>query len=165
MLENLLLRWQAMAPRERRLVMLAALLVFGYGVFALLVEPAWQSRIALGRELPQLRQQLAQVEQLAQEAQRLSQVASQRETSEAVRLKLERSIEQAGLKPYLGRLEMGDTLVELAFQGVPHAQWMGWLETVLRESRLRVVDVGLIRDPQPGRVAARLVLEMPGGRR
>ncbi len=165
MIESLLLRWQAMAPRERRLVTLATLLVLGYGVFALLIEPALNTRTTLGQELPRLRDQLAQVEQLSQEAQRLSQVTGQRDTSEAVRLKLERSIEQAGLKPYLGRFDLGDTLVELAFQGVPHAQWLAWLETVLRESRLRVVDVGLVRDPQPGRVAARLVLEMPGGRR
>lgn len=165
MLEALLVRWQATAPRERRLVVLAVMLVVGYGVFALLIEPAWQTRTTLSHELPRLREQLAQVEQLSQEAQRLSQAVGQRETTESVRLKLERSIEQAGLKPYLGRLDMGDTLVELAFQSVPYAQWLGWLEAALRESRLRVVDVGLVRDPQPGRVAARLVLEMPGGRR
>lgn len=165
MLETLIVRWQALAPRERRLLVLAAFFVIGYGFIALLIEPAWQSRAALSQELPRLRDQLAQVEQLSQEAQRLSQAAGQREGADAIRLRLERSIEQAGLKPHLGRLDMGDTLVELAFQGVSHAQWLSWLETVLRESRLRVVDVSLVRDPQPGRVAARLVLEMPGGRR
>ena len=165
MLETALQRWQSLAPRERRLVSVAAMLVGLYAFFALLIEPAWNRRATLDQELPRLRAQLAQVEQLAHEAQRLSQAAGQRDTADTVRLRLERSIEQAGLKPHLGRLDMGDTLVEIAFQGVPHAQWLGWLEAVLRESRLRVVDVGLVRDPRPGRVVARLVLEMPGVRR
>jgi len=74
---------------------------------------------------------------------------------------LEQSIRSAGLAPNLTQLTPNGELFDLRFQAVPNAAWLAWLDTTLRETRLRVADVAMTRDPAPGVVSVRLVLEAP----
>ena len=89
MLENLLQRWHLMTPRERRIVIAGATLLGVALVWLLLFDPAWQARRALQAELPAMRGQLAQMEQLTDEARRLGAVPAGSDSPQAVKGQLE----------------------------------------------------------------------------
>jgi len=161
MLETLLQRWQLMTPRERRIVMAAAALIVVAAVWLLLFEPAWLGRQRLQSELPAMRAQLAQMEQLADEASKLGAAPAGSESPEAVRVQLERSIESAGLKSALSQLTHSGDLFDLRFKSVSYASWLLWVDSAVRETRLRVVDAAVTREASVGVVSVRLALEMP----
>lgn len=162
MFETLMQRWQVMARRERRMVASAVLIVLAALVYLFLIEPAWQGRQRLQRELPVLRAQLAKVDQLADEARQLGASAVGSDTPQAVRARLERSVEAAGLKPALAQLQQTGSLFDLRFRSVPHGAWLAWLDVAVRDTRLRIVDVSVTREAAPGVVTARVALELPG---
>jgi general secretion pathway protein M len=162
MLEKLLAGWSGVSPRERRLVLFAAVLLLLAAVFLVLVEPAWRGRAALQKELPLLRAQFATVQSLAQEAGTLAGRGGAAPVSAAqVRLALEKSAAAAGLGPSLQKIELNGELIEMRFRGVSHERWLGWLAAALPETRARVVDLSLTREAAPGVVSARVVLEAP----
>ena len=161
MFENLLQRWQLLAPRERRLVLGAALLVLAALVYLVTIEPAWLGRQQLQRELPTLRSQLARVDQLAVEVQELGAMSTTSDPPQVVQRRLEQSIDGAGLRPALAQLTVNGTLFDVRFRGVPHAAWLAWLDMAVRDTRLRVVDAAVTREASPGLVTARVSLELP----
>ena len=154
-------RWQLLAARERRIVIAGAALLLIAAVWLWLFEPAWQARQSLQAELPTLRTQLARIDALAEEAQRLSSIPAGSDSPQLLRTQLERSIESAGLSSALGQLSVNGSLFDLRFDGVPHAAWLAWVDTTTRELRLRVADVSVTREAQPGLVSVRLALETP----
>lgn len=161
MLETLLIRWQLLAARERRTVIGAAALLAVVLAWLLLFEPAWVGRQRVGGELPALRAQLAQMEQLAGEAQRLGAVPAAGDTPQAIQAQLRESIVSAGLAPALAQLTHSGGLFDLRFKSVPYAAWLAWLDSAVRETRLRVVDAAVTREAGIGVVSARLALELP----
>lgn len=130
-------------------------------LYLLLFEPAWQARRQLQQELPVLRGQLAQMNALAAEAGRLSGVQRSVDSPQALRAVIETSVRAAGLGTGLAALNAGAELIDLRFSGVSHAAWLAWLDTTLRETQLRVADLSISREPRPGIVSVRLVLEFP----
>ncbi len=160
-LQALLQRWQMLTPRERHTVAAGAALLALTLVWLVLFEPAWEARRRLQAEVPAMRAQLAQAEQLADEARRLGAVPGASDSPQAVKAQLEQSIEGAGLRPALAQLTLTGNLFELRFKSVPYAVWLAWLETAARETRLRVVDAAVARETGVGVVSARLALEMP----
>jgi len=63
--------WQGLAARERRLVAVAALVLGGYLLWALAVQPAWQTIARAGAEIDALDRQLQAMQALADEARQL----------------------------------------------------------------------------------------------
>lgn len=161
MIERALQSWRALAPRERRLVGVAAAFVVVAVVWLVFFEPAWQGRQKLISELPQQRAQLAQVVALAAEARRLETLPTSADPLQALRSSIERSIGAAGMSTQLTQLDVSDEVFDLRFSGVSHAIWLEWLDNTLRETRMRVATVSLTREPTPGMVAVRLALEVP----
>ena len=154
--------WASLQSRERR-VLGAGAAVLGLALLYLVAfEPAYAGRERLGKELPALRAQVAQMEGLATEARRLAGQASQAvDSPQQLKSQLEQSIEAAGLKGSLSQLSVSGDLIELRFKGVQFAAWLGWFDTALRETRLRAVDMAVDREAAPGVVSARLTLEAP----
>jgi general secretion pathway protein M len=161
MFETLMQRWQAMARRERRTVASGLVVVLVALVYLFLIEPAWQGRQRLQRELPTLRAQLAKVDQLADEARQLGASSAGSDTPQAVRARLERSIDTAGLRPSLAQLQQTGSLFDVRFRSVSHAAWLAWIDVAVRDARLRIVDVSVTREAAPGMVTARASLELP----
>ena len=162
MLERALQYWRSIAPRERRLVGLAALVLLLAVFYLGLIEPAWQGRQALQRELPTLRQQYAQMVALGAEARQLAAaVPTGTNRPQALRDSLAQSVRSAGLEPALQKIELNGELIELRFKAVGYAQWLAWMEGALRETRMRVADVSVVREGTSGVVTVRLVLEAP----
>ena len=161
MLEPLLLKWNALSLRDRRMLGLAvAFLVL---VFAWLVafEPAWKGRQQLVRELPALRADLAQMDQLAAEARMAS--TSTRQTNESaaqLRGRIEETLADAGLSASLAQIEVNGEMIEARFRQADFEKWLYWLDAAVRETRLRVVDLSITRE-SAGVVSGRLALEAP----
>ena len=167
MIEQLLQRWQQLSARERRLLA-GTLVVAGCAiVFLMLIEPAVNGREAVQARLPALRAQVAEADLMVGEARRLSSIAAAapRASLQSVRVRLEQSIESAGLRPGLQQIQATESLIDLRFRGVPFATWLNWLDSALRDTRLRVADLSITRDAEPGAVTIRMVLELPGGER
>ncbi|MBP8306948.1 MAG: type II secretion system protein M [Burkholderiaceae bacterium] len=162
MLERLVQSWRAIAPRERRLVTLAGGVLVLALIYLVLIEPAWQGRRNLQRELPVLRQQLSQMIALSAEARQLATVSPiAGEGVQALRGSIEGSLKAAGLEPMLQKLELNGELIDLRFKGIAHASWLNWMESAQRETRMRVVDLSITREADNGIVSVRMVLEAP----
>jgi len=153
--------WRGLAPRERRLVSVAGVVLALGVVYLGFFEPAWQGRDKLRAELPALRTQLSQVAALAGEARQLGAMAPVAGSIDALERSIEQSVQAAGMGPGLAALEVSDGLFDLRFKDVPHAGWLEWLDTTVRETRLRVATVSITREASPGVVSVRLVLEAP----
>lgn len=161
MLEPLLLKWNGLSPRDRRMLALAS--GFMILVFAWLVafEPAWNGRQQLAKELPGLRADLAQMDQLAAEARMAS--TSNRQTNESaaqLRGRIEETLADAGLSSSLAQLEVNGEMIEARFRQVDFEKWLFWLDGAIRETRMRVVDLSITRE-SAGIVSGRLALEAP----
>lgn len=167
MIEQFLQRWRLLSGRERRLLVTTLAVALTAVVFLVLIEPAWQGRESAQARLPGLREQVAQADLMAVEARRLNAAAAAapRPSLQSVRLRLEQSLEAAGLRSSLQQIQATETLIDLRFRGVTFGAWIGWLEAALRETRLRVADLSVTRDADPGLVSVRMVLELPGSDR
>ncbi|MEO6271019.1 MAG: type II secretion system protein M [Lautropia sp.] len=161
MLEPLLLKWNGLSARDRRMLALAS--GFMVLVFAWLVafEPAWNGRQQLSKELPGLRTDLAQMDQLAAEARMAS--TSNRQTNESaaqLRGRIEETLADAGLSSSLAQLEVNGEMIEARFRQADFEKWLYWLDGAIRETRMRVVDLSITRE-SAGIISGRLALEAP----
>jgi general secretion pathway protein M len=162
LLEQALAWWGGLQSRERRVLGVGGLLVALVLGYLVAFEPAWLGRRKLETELPQLRAQLAQMEGLAAEARRLSgQAAQGTQTPAQLKTQVEQSIAAAGLSGSVAQLSVAGDLIDLRFKGIGFAAWLAWVDSALRETRLRIVDVAVERESAPGVVSARLTLEAP----
>lgn len=161
MVEKLLAWWGTLAGRDRRILVIAtAFLVIVLG-WLVAFEPAWNGRTALAGELPRLRGDLAQMEQLAIESRTLGQQAKQPvQTIAQLRSRIEQSLQLAELDGSLSQLEASGELIEARFRQAPFEKWLYWLEGAIRDTRLRVVDVALTRE-SAGVISGRVALEAP----
>jgi general secretion pathway protein M len=170
--EVVLRRWRMLSARERRLLALTLLVAGVAFLYLFAFEPAWQGRATLVERLPKLREQLASVERITHEARSLeTAVRTPAQSIQAVRIGVERSIDGAGLRDSLRRLQINGAVIDLEFRQAPFGDWIEWLDSTVREQRLRVVDLSLNRDAGGQRVSGRLLLEhaqdgaVPGARR
>lgn len=161
MIESAIRQWRGLAGRERRMLVIGASVLLLAFVYLVLVEPAWQGRRKLAQEIPTLRAQLAQLSALSQEARRLSALPPVAGSIEALRRSVDESVKGAGMASNLTEFQVGNGLFEMRFKEVPHALWLEWLDTTLRETRLRVAAATITRETAPGIVSVRLVLEAP----
>jgi general secretion pathway protein M len=161
MLEPVLQKWNGLSSRDRR--MLGMAVGFLILVFAWLVafEPAWDGRRQLARELPVLRSELAQMDQLAAEA-RFSSTGPQQnnESATQLRARIEDSLADAGLSSSLAQLEVNGEIIEARFRQADFEKWLFWLDGAVRETRMRVVDLAITRE-SAGVISGRLALEAP----
>lgn len=162
-------RYQALAPRERRLVNGAGLLLGLALVFTLLVEPALGTVRKLREELPRLHGQAALVADLATQATALRRQAAAPATALPTATDLGASLERAGLPADHWKLEpagQGDS-VTLAVSELPASALLRWLELSASDWGLAVREIALTRAtnangrPLPGLVNGRVTLALP----
>lgn len=161
MIEKLVAWWATLAQRDRRMLSIAVVFLVLVSGWLIAFEPAWKGRSALAAELPALRGELAQMEQMAIESRSLGRQASQPVPSIAqLRLRIEQSLALAELTPTLTQLEASGDLVEARFRQAPFDKWLYWLEGAVRDTRLRIVDIALTRE-SAGVISGRVALEAP----
>ena len=161
MLEPILQKWNALSSRDRRMLGLAAgflVLVFAWMVA---FEPAWNGRQQLARELPTLRTELAQMDQLAAEARTAASAPQQSsEGASQLRDRIQDSLADAGLSSSVAQLEVNGEIIEARFRQADFEKWLFWLDGAVRETRMRVVDVSVTRE-SAGVISGRRALEAP----
>jgi general secretion pathway protein M len=150
--------WAVRDARERAMLAVAALVVTFGLAYALLIDPALAGRDQLNKNLPVLRQQVAQMQALSKEAAALSGksaaplIAMSKENIEA-------ALARNGLKPQSVILTGDFAKVQLA--AVSFAGTLNWLDDLQKTALLSVIDANIVALPQPDMVNATFTLRQP----
>ncbi|MCR4298494.1 MAG: type II secretion system protein M [Gallionella sp.] len=151
--------WAARDTRERALLAVAAITVALGLYYALLVAPALTGRGQLHKNLPELRQQAAQLQALAQEAAIFS-----GKSAPVVAAVSEESIRTAlahqGLQPQ--SVTLSGELAKVQLTAVSFSGMLEWLDDMQKTAKLSVADANIVALPQPDRVNAVLTLRRSG---
>jgi len=151
--------WSARNARERTMLAVAALVVTFGLAYAVLIGPALSGREQLNKDLPVLRQQVAQMRALSKQVALLASkpavqpVAMSRESVEA-------ALARNGLKAQNVLLNGDFAKVELS--SVSFANMLYWLDDMQKTSRLSVTDANIAALAQPDMVNATITLRQPG---
>jgi general secretion pathway protein M len=151
--------WAVRDARERAMLAVAALVVTFGLAYALLIDPALSGRDQLNKNLPVLRQQVAQMQALSKEAATLSGksasplIAMSKENIEA-------ALARNGLKPQSVMLTGDFAKVQLS--AVSFAGTLNWLDDMQKTALLSVVDANIVVLAQPDMVNATFTLRQPG---
>jgi general secretion pathway protein M len=151
--------WAVRDARERAMLAVAALVVTVGLAYALLIDPALSGRDQLNKNLPVLRQQVAQMQALSKEAAALSGksasplIAMSKENIEA-------ALARNGLKPQSVMLTGDFAKVQLA--AVSFAGTLNWLDDMQKTALLSVVDANIVVLAQPDMVNATFTLRQQG---
>jgi general secretion pathway protein M len=150
--------WAVRDARERAMLAVAALVVTFGLAYALLIDPALAGRDQLNKNLPVLRQQVAQLQALSKEAAALSgksaspMIAMSKENIEA-------ALARNGLKPQSVMLTGDFAKVQLA--AVSFAGTLNWLDDMQKTALLSVVDANIVALDKPDMVNATFTLRQP----
>ena len=128
--------WIGLSRRERIATSVAAALVLLTLVFLIGIEPAWRTRAKLGADLPRLREQAAELDQLAAEAKKLKLRTRTLESPEQTRAALTRFLSEKGVNGAQIRDE-GERVVVSA-KRIDAAAWLAWLKDTTNELPLRI---------------------------
>ncbi|WP_028103148.1 type II secretion system protein GspM [Pseudoduganella violaceinigra] len=152
--------WSARTEQEQRMLSIGgAVLAIGL-VWSVLVEPAMTGREKLQKQLPQMNQQMAELQALAGEAAQLAAqpaVQPQPLNKDAVAAQLQAS----GLTTQ--NLAVTGDYIKVEFKGVPFAGLVAWLDAIRREQRVRVQEGQVTQQGPAGQVDANLTLRQESG--
>lgn len=147
--------WTARDTRERSMLTLGAGVVVLGLIYALLIDPALTGRDQLNKNLPVLRQQVAQLQALSVEATTFSGRPAPA-VSIISRERIESALVGKGIKPLSVTLSGDQTTVQLA--AVSFSATLDWLGEMQRTAQLSVVDANIVALAQPDMVNVTLVL-------
>lgn len=139
-LEPLKARWAALAPRERRLVVVATLLVGFFLVYVIALRPAWRTLDSAPAQLDALDSQLQSMQRMAAEAKDLR--AAPPVNAGQSQAALKAASDRLGAK---ARLTLQGDRATLTLNGVGTAQLSAWLAEVRSGARARPVEANLSR--------------------
>lgn len=151
--------WLARSGQERKLLTLGGA-VAGLALFySLLIAPAVDGRARLRHDLPQLRQEAAEIAALARQAAELKQ-----QTPPPVPPMSRASLAAALAARGLNAQSIGITgdYAKLQLSGVPFAGLSAWLDALRREQRIAVQEASIVAQSVPGMVDASLTLVQSG---
>jgi general secretion pathway protein M len=150
--------WAVRDARERAMLAVAALVVTFGLAYALLIVPALAGRDQLNKNLPVLRQQVAQLQALSKEAAALSGksasplIAMSKENIEA-------ALARNGLRPQ--SVMLTGNFAKVQFAAVSFAGTLNWLDDMQKTALLSVVDANIVALAQPDMVNATFTLRQP----
>ena len=139
MLEPVLQTWKGLSARDRRMLVVGGTFLAIVAIWMLGFQPAWKGRQQMTKELPVLRGELAQMDQLVAEA-RIAATSNRPSTETAAQLKarIEQSLTEAGLMSSVAQLEATSELIEVRFNRVAFDKWLYWLDA----DRRSLIDAG-----------------------
>ncbi len=152
--------WQSRTPRERVIVLAAALFmaIVAYGLF---VSSADQARTRLRARVAALRMQAVQVEREASEIEALKSESAKIAAPADLRAVVQEQASAAGIAGTLGRVEApSEGELQVSFGAVGFAQWLGWISNL--ESRHVLLESCRIEAlSSPGLVSLTATLSRP----
>ena len=151
--------WRARNHREQRMLIAGTALLLAMLIWLLLIDPALDARTRWQKDLPVMRDQLAQMRALSAQVSSLparsaTSLASGNEWSRAT---IERSLNEQGLKPQT--FNMTEQGLSTSFADVPFGALTEWLQQSQSSARLVVADAAISARERLGRVDARLTLQ------
>lgn len=147
--------WIARDARERAMFAVAAVAVALSLFYALLIDPALTGRGQLNKNLPELRRQVAQLQELAKEAATFSGKSAPPATATSEE-SIKTALVRKSLKPQ-SVLLTGD-LVKVQLAAVSFSGTLAWLDDMQKFARLSVVDANIVALAQPDTVNATFTL-------
>ena len=135
--------WIGLSRRERIATVIAATLVVLTLVYLAGIEPAWRSRAKLTADLPRLRAQAAELDQLAAEAKKLKLRTRTLESPEQTRASLTRFLAEKNVAGAQIRDE-GERVIVSA-KRIDAAAWLAWLKDTTSELPLRIAAARMTR--------------------
>jgi general secretion pathway protein M len=147
--------WRERTAREQRMLALAALTLLVAVIFLGLIEPAIEGRQHWQQALPQLRAERAQMHSFAEQVKGGS-APSGGETRAIDRASLERSLNDAGIKPT--SLELSNGLIRARWSEVSFSALNNWLLRMQREQGWSVVEANIGARERVDRVDATVSL-------
>ena len=148
-------RWQALAPRERRI---AGWLAWAIGLVLLWfvgVAPAWSSYRTAPARIDQLDKQLQEMQRLAGEATTLRALPPVGGLQAQAALKT--ATDALG---GAGRLQLGGDRATVTFTNATGTQVRDWLAEARSAARTRPIEANLTRGPQG--YSGTVIVQMPG---
>lgn len=136
-------RWNSIAPRERRLVTAAALVLAAFLAWTVLIRPAWQTLRTAAAQLDVLDADLQAMQRLAAEAIELRATTSIGAGQST--LALTAASDRLGGK---ARLSVQRDRAVLTLDGIGSDALRGWLLEVRSGARARVIEAQLARTAQ-----------------
>jgi general secretion pathway protein M len=147
--------WANRDARERAILSAAAGVVLLGLIYLLLVNPAMTGREQLKNNLPLLRQQVAQLQELSKEAAVLSAMPAPTVLPISKNI-IEAALSHNGMKPQSLLLTGEYTKVQLA--AVSFAGTLAWLDEMQKTAMLSVVDANIVALTQADLVDVTLTL-------
>jgi general secretion pathway protein M len=140
---QLIARWQALAPRERRLLALGGGVVALFILWLLFIAPAWHTVREAPAKLDHLDAQLQQMQRLAAEGRELHNTPPTSAAQSAIVLKA--ATDRLGERAKLS--VQGDRAV-LTINNTSGEQLRGWLADARSGAHARPIEAHLNRGPQ-----------------
>jgi general secretion pathway protein M len=147
--------WQARTEQERKLLTVGGVVVGLALFYSLLIDPALSGRDKLRKQLPELRQQEAEMQALAREASTL-QGQGNIAPPPMTRDSLNAGLSARGLNPQ--SVNVTGEYAKLQFNGAQFAGLVAWLDAMRVESRINVAEASFTAQEAPGVVNATLTL-------
>jgi len=150
--------WRARTQRERGVLSIGLMLLLAVLVWLVLLDPAWQGRAQLQKELPVLREQRAQLQSMAREVTKAANSAAVPASTPTPlsRQMLESSLAQKSLRAQ--SLEHNGELVRLKLSDASFAALVEWLGEMQNNRQLVVTDANVVATEKLDKVNATLSL-------
>ncbi|MBK1891571.1 type II secretion system protein M [Undibacterium sp. 14-3-2] len=152
--------WEQRDARERRMLSIAAAVILLALVYQIFLDPALTGRTKLLKQIPVLRQQVAEISALSAQQSKLAAGLSQM-IEPITRESVEASLATRGIKAQT--LSVTDDIVRLQIQTVAYANIMEWLMETQKSSRLTVEEARFTALPEPAQVNVSLTLKQQRG--
>lgn len=158
--ERFALLWLARTEQERTYLTVGAIVAVCALIYVLFVGPALTGRAQLEKDLPQLRQQAAQLRAMALEAGELARQPVAQVTP-MTRESLSASLSALGITAQ--SLVMTGEFARLQVSAVSFANLVSWLDAQRRENRIALQDGAFTAQAVAGQVDATLTLHQDAG--
>ena len=152
--------WNVRNERERSAIVFGGAALLLFLLYAILFAPALSGRSTLTKDLPTLRQQVAEVQGLAKEAGELN-GAAMPDPEPVSQEGITASLGAHGLKAQ--SVSVSGDLVRLQINPAAYSNLMDWLDEEQKTARLTVTDANFIALPQNDSVNATVTLRQQKG--
>lgn len=134
-------RWRALGRRERNWITLAAVLIGGFVVWSLAIQPAWRTLRSAPAQIDQLDAQTRTMQKLAAEAADLRNAAPV--SAAQTRVAFQTATERLGTR---AKTVLQGDFATVTVTGLSGDELRSWLAEVRSAARARATEVQLARD-------------------
>jgi general secretion pathway protein M len=147
--------WEERNARERNVLTLALVVIVLALLYLILINPAINGRAQLGKNLPALRQQVAELQALSKQATGIASTSIP-PTVILTKESIEAALARQGLKSQ--NVVLTGELAKVQFSSVSFAGIVSWLDDMQKTARLSLVEANIEALPTVDTVNATLTL-------